>query len=76
MTSILKTSRAALDRIKTWGNASEPVSFVEVKELYDNAYAAIDDLNKHSVLIRKADRLKQRYINQLQDNHQRLAGAL
>ena len=49
---------------------------VEVKELYDNAYAVIDDLKKHNVMIRKANRLQERYITQLQNNQQGLAGAL
>ena len=76
MNSIFYTIRAALCRTKKWGDTSNQVSFVEVKELYDSAYAVIDDLKKHNVLIRKANRLQERYITQLQNNQQGLAGVL
>ena len=51
------------------------VSFVDVKEVYDLAYAAINEPKDFRLLIRKANRLQERYLQQMQ-NSKSLKGAL
>ena len=62
--------------MEKWAKPTKPISFYEVKELYDNAFAVVADLPRYGLLIRKANRLQERYINQLNQNTYIKSGVL